>query len=543
MRFLPVNRQALMVELADLDETLALLGSLQRDPIEGVQELVPAARTVLVQFAPSQVAAADLVRRIAGRDLGLRTERSDVLVEIPVHYDGEDLADVAQLLGITPEEVVRRHTGSEYAVAFTGFAPGFAYLSGGDPLFNVPRRSTPRTRVPAGAVALGGTFSAVYPQASPGGWQLIGRTSARMWDLSRELPALLQPGYRVRFVDAASLAQADAATVPEPAVPELAVPEPAVAPVRPHDGNALCVKATGLMTLFQDRGRIGQAGQGVSASGAMDQAAFKAANRLVGNASDLAVLETVGGGLSLQSQGETVVAVTGADAPLAITTRSGQRWNVPRYQAVALADGDLLTVGQPAAGARCYVAVRGGFAVAPVLGSACTDTLAHVGPAPLAVGQLLPVLPAGRTAVAAPQLPPESLPVAGQDVVLDVELGPRTDWFTPEAVALLSAQRWQVTPQSNRVGLRLAGEQPLARAVAGELPSEGTPLGAIQVPPSGQPVLFLADHPLTGGYPVIGCVAPHHLDLAGQIPVGAWIRFNPIRAFQEYLPGAEGATN
>ena len=255
------------------------------------------------------------------------------------------------------------------------------------------------------------------------------------------------------------------------------------------------------------------------------------------------MLETVGGGLSLQSQGETVVAITGADAPLTVTTGSGQRWSVPRYQAVALADGDQLTVGQPVAGARCYVAVRGGFAVTPVLGSACTDTLANVGPAALAVGQVLPVRPADRKAVAAPELPPESLPTTEQEVVLDVELGPRTDWFTPEAVALLSAQRWQVTPQSNRVGLRVAGEQPLARAVAGELPSEGTPLGAIQVPPSGQPVLFLADHPLTGGYPVIGCVAPHHLDLAGQIPVGAWIRFNPIRAFEEYTPGAQGSKN
>lgn len=123
MRFLPVNRQALLVELADLDETLALLGSLQREPIAGVQELVPAARTVLVQFTPAQVGVAELVNRIAARDLSQRAERSDVLVEIPVHYDGEDLADVAQLLGITPEEVVRRHTGSEYAVAFTGFAP------------------------------------------------------------------------------------------------------------------------------------------------------------------------------------------------------------------------------------------------------------------------------------------------------------------------------------------------------------------------------------------------------------------------------------
>ncbi len=546
MRFLPVNRNALMVELADLDDTLALLASLQRTPVHGVEELVPAAKTILVYFRASATTAAQVVSEIASRKLDARTERSDVLVEIPVHYNGEDLADVAQILGISQEEVIARHTGSEYTVAFTGFAPGFGYLSGGDPIFNVPRRSSPRTKVPAGSVALAGTFSAVYPQASPGGWQLIGVTETPMWDLSRDLPALLQPGYRVQFVDAATQKSASDAlpdVIPDHKVPEIhpeqvqeQEQEQAATPLK---GRALRVRATGLLTLFQDLGRHGQAGQGVSASGAMDQAAFKTANRLVGNASQVPVLETVGGGLSLQSVGDNVVAVTGADAPISITTAEGQRWQVPRYAAIALADGDVLSIGQPTAGARCYVAVRGGYEVAPVLGSASTDTLAHVGPPALRSGQLLVVQPAQKAVVAVvadTALPVQNLPAAGGEVVLDVELGPRTDWFTAEAVALLAGQRWQVTPQSNRVGLRLAGEQALTRAISSELPSEGTPLGAIQVPASGQPVLFLADHPLTGGYPVIGCVALHHLDLAGQIPVGAWIRFNPVRSFEELTP-------
>lgn len=541
MRFLPVNRQAIMVELADLQQTLVLLASLQAQPIEGVQELVPAARTILVYFAPHRITAAQLVNAIAGRDLQGQVQRSEVLVQIPVRYDGEDLAEVAQILGISAEDVVRRHTGSEWSVAFTGFAPGFAYLTGGDPVFNVPRRATPRTKVPAGAVALAGTFSAVYPQASPGGWQIIGVTDTAMWDLSRDLPALLQPGYRVRFVDAGAMkniaADADQKRISEIKVSEIKQ-QHAQAATESDAENSLKVRATGLLTVFQDRGRHGQAGQGVSASGAMDQAAFKTANRLVGNASDLPVLETVGGGLSLQSLGDNVVAVTGADAPITITTAQGQRWTAPRYGALALADGDVLSIGQPVAGARCYVAVRGGYQVDAVLASASTDTLAHVGPPALRAGQVLAVRAGEPAVVADAALPPDALPVTGADVVLDVELGPRTDWFTPEAVALLASQRWQVTPQSNRVGLRLAGDTALARAITAELPSEGTPLGAIQVPASGQPVLFLADHPLTGGYPVIGCVAAHHLDLAGQIPVGAWIRFNPIRAFAELVPAA-----
>ncbi|CAG9165279.1 hypothetical protein LMG23992_00412 [Cupriavidus laharis] len=541
MRFLPVSLNALLVELSDLDQTLALLASLQRDPLPGVEELVPAARTILVRFRPASVGLATLVQAIAGRNLAPSAERGSTLIEIPVRYDGEDLAEVAQRLGITPAEVVRRHTGSEYTVAFTGFAPGFAYLSGGHPSLDVPRRSTPRTRIPAGAVGLAGTFSGVYPQASPGGWQIIGVTPVAMWDLDREQPALLQPGYRVRFVDIATL-DVESETDTWAGASKSAIDAPdsgrtrdALAP----EQTALQVRATGLLTVFQDLGRHGQAGQGVSASGAMDQAALKAANRLVGNPSNGAALETVGGGLQLQSLGETVVAVTGADAPLTLRTADGRQWSPPSHQALALADGDLLSIGQPRAGARCYVAARGGFAIAPVLGSCATDTLAGVGPAPLSVGDLLGLQPSPAGAVVSePALPAADLPTLEQEVVLDVVMGPRTDWFTPEAVASLATQRWQVTPQSNRVGLRLAGDMLLERAMGGELPSEGTALGALQVPPSGQPVLFLADHPLTGGYPVIAAVAPYHLDRAGQIPVGAWLRFNPIRAFEELTPAA-----
>ncbi len=547
MRFLPVNHQSIMVELADLQQTLALLHSLQAQPIAGVRELVPAARTILVQFEPHKILAAALVNEIASRDFSGCVERSDVLVEIPVRYEGEDLEEVAQILGISAAEVVCRHTQSEWSVAFTGFAPGFAYLTGGDPIFNVPRRATPRTKVPAGAVALAGTFSAVYPQASPGGWQIIGVTDEAMWDLARDLPALLQPGYRVRFVDIGlgvemgDAIKKEAVSTSDCSNFNINIVEAEVNQVQAATklmSTSLRVQATGLLTVFQDLGRHGQAGQGVSASGAMDQAALKTANRLVGNASNSAALETVGGGLTLKSHGNNVVAVTGADAPLNLTTANGSQWSVPCYAPIALADGDSLRLGQPVAGARCYVAVRGGYQVAQVLGSASSDTLAHVGPAALHVGQVLGVNAALHGVVAEQEQAPVALPAAGAEVVLDVELGPRTDWFTPEAVALLSAQLWQVTSQSNRVGLRMAGDVALTRAITSELPSEGTPLGAIQVPASGQPVLFLADHPLTGGYPVIGCVAAHHLDLAGQIPVGAWIRFNPIRAFAELVPAA-----
>lgn len=520
MRFLPVNLDALLVELDDLPQTLALLASLQAEPIAGIEEMVPAARTLLVRYRPAKVSIGALVERIGARSLAAKVERAATLIEIPVDYSGEDLDEVAQRLGVSREEVIRRHTGSEYSVAFTGFAPGFAYLSGGDPGLNVPRRATPRTRIPAGAVGLAGPFSAVYPQASPGGWQIIGVTATPMWDLQREVPALLQPGIRVRFID---ITGRSALSTPAPSR-RVAAPG-AIEP----GGASLEIRSAGMQALFQDTGRHGQASQGVSASGAMDQGALRAANRLVGNASDTACVEIAYGGFQLVCRGEAVVAFTGADAPIELTSAGGARSAVPGYQAIALSDGDSLTLGAPREGSRSYLAVRGGFAIAPVLGSRSTDTLAHVGPAPIATGDLLPVCAVARGAIVGlHEQPPADLPTVRQTVVLDVVMGPRTDWFTPEAVALLAGQVWKVTPQSNRVGLRLAGEQALARANPAELQSEGTALGAIQVPPSGQPVLFLADHPLTGGYPVIGAVATYHLDRAGQIPIGASVRFNPL---------------
>lgn len=532
MRILPAADHALLVELDDLPQTLGLLSSLQAHPIAGLREIVPGARTLLLDFDPLCLNGDELAAQLIARPLAPREAGSGALVEIPVHYDGEDLAEVAALLGITPEEVVQRHTGSDWFVAFTGFAPGFAYLSGGDPLLHqVPRRTSPRTRIPPGAVAVAGGFSGIYPKASPGGWQLLGQTFAPMWDLQREQPALLQPGQRVRFVDAGPR-PAEHAQAAVAAGAAAWIDAPPAAP----DGPALLIHRPGLQGLLQDLGRPGQAGQGVAASGAMDRGSLRAANRLVGNPPGTACIELVQGGLDLQSCGDTVVAVTGAEGPLALIAPDGRRWQLARHAPLALNDGDRLLIGEPRAGLRSYVAVRGGFARRPVLGSLSFDTLAEVGPAPLRAGDRLALGPAQDLVPVGSPETPRPWPTAADIVTLDVQLGPRSDWFTPEALALLGSQLWTVTPQSNRIGVRVQGERPLARAVTTELPSEGTTLGAIQVPASGQPVLFLADHPLTGGYPVIACIAPWHLDLAGQLPVGVRLRFQVVAGFAPLHP-------
>ncbi|WP_222264133.1 5-oxoprolinase subunit B family protein [Modestobacter marinus] len=202
MRLLPSGSSALLVELDGLDDVLALYAALSAQPPEGVLDVVPAARTVLLVLDPGRTtlaAVADAVRRTPPRADARRTGE---VVELPVHYDGADLAECAELLGTDPDGLVRRHTGAEWTVAFCGFAPGFGYLTQVDGSWDVPRRPTPRTKVPPGSVALAGEFSGVYPRESPGGWQLIGHTDVAVFALDREPAALLRPGVRVRFVPA-----------------------------------------------------------------------------------------------------------------------------------------------------------------------------------------------------------------------------------------------------------------------------------------------------------------------------------------------------
>ncbi len=200
MRFLPAGREALLVECADAAEVIGLHRAVAADRPDGVTEVVPAARSLLVMFDHEVTGAERVTTHLRRLRPAPATHSGSAVVDIAVAYDGVDLAEVAELTGLTEPEVVRRHVAGDYVVAFCGFAPGFAYLVGADPALTVPRRETPRTRVPAGSVALAGEFTGVYPRESPGGWQLVGRTGSSLWDLDRDPPALLSPGTRVRFV-------------------------------------------------------------------------------------------------------------------------------------------------------------------------------------------------------------------------------------------------------------------------------------------------------------------------------------------------------
>ncbi len=273
------------------------------------------------------------------------------------------------------------------------------------------------------------------------------------------------------------------------------------------------VEETGPLTTLQDEGRPGRAAIGVGRSGVCDRASYRLANRLVGNHPGAVVLEVTYGGLVLRAEDEVTVVTTGAPCP-----------GAPHNGPVRLRAGDVVRLGAPTSGLRTYVAVRGGFVVDPVLGSAATDVLGGVGPPVLEPGTRLVV---GDDAAEVPGLDLAAVrdPVAD---VLEVSVGegPRRDWFDDDGWRRLTAQAWTVSGDSNRVGVRLEGE-PLLRRREGELPSEGMLRGALQVPPSGLPVLFLADHPVTGGYPVIGYVADDDVDRCGQLRPGQHLRLRP----------------
>jgi biotin-dependent carboxylase-like uncharacterized protein len=463
-------------------------------------DLVPAARTVLVRHD------ADFDIALLSAVTPEQAKISGDSVTIPVRYDGEDLADVAKATGLSEDEVVTVHTGPEYTVAFTGFAPGFGYLTGLDERLHLPRRDSPRTRVPAGAVAVAGEFTGVYPRPSPGGWHLLGSTTAALWDPAQEPPALLSPGTKVRFE----------ATTDLPSVPIRNAETSVVS-------GGIEIVHCGPLGTVQDTGRPGYAALGVGRSGAADAASAALANRLVGNEPAAACLE-LSFGATLTFHEPARVVVTGATCELSRSGR-GEAMNAP----FDVRAGQTLVVGPASVGLRAYVAVRGGIAVAATLGSRATDVLSGLGPDPLAPDMVLPI----GNAYAGPPPPVEVAPVptpATGDLVVHVVPGPRDDWFTDEAVARFFHDSYEVTAESNRVGVRLSGPA-LTRARDGELPTEGMVAGSVQIPPSGQPIVFLADHPATGGYPVLAVVRTADLPVIAQARPGQAVRFTRSRTW------------
>jgi biotin-dependent carboxylase-like uncharacterized protein len=291
-----------------------------------------------------------------------------------------------------------------------------------------------------------------------------------------------------------------------------------MAAISPRLGDRKVVEVVdpGLLTVVEDLGRPGYAHLGVGRSGAADRSSFRLANRLVGHLESAAALEITLGGAAFRFRADATIAFTGAPVPITVGHRAFGP-NAP----IAVRTGDFVSIERPSVGLRTYLAVRGGVAVPPVLGSRSRDVLADLGPPPLRPGDLLPI---GHDVDGLPNVDVAPVPGLPTIATLRIRPGPRANHFTPDALATLTGSPYTVTPALDRVGIRLLGAA-LRRRATEELPPEGTVTGAIQVPPNGQPVLFLADHPVTGGYPVVAVVASTDHDLAAQVRPGQKIRF------------------
>ena len=520
--------------------------------LAGVRDVIPTYRSVAVHFDPLATDVAAVTHAMLEAAHAAPEAREGALVEVPVSYggaDGPDLPDVAAFAGLSERDVIDRHSAVEYRVFMLGFLPGYAYMGIVDEAIASPRRATPRTRVPAGSVGIAGRQTGIYPRQSPGGWQLIGRTSLPVFDPSRDPPCIFAPGDRVRFVPSTRGA--------DPVGPRGGGPSgpPMNRDLRGPEGSApgaerfITVLRPGLFTTIQDTGRWGYQDRGVPVAGPMDVVSHRVANALVGNSRDAGTLEATVIGPELRFEQATVVAVTGADLSASIDDAT-LPLNTPR----SCAAGAVLRFGERRAGARGYIACDGGVAVPPVLGSRSTHVLSGLGGVDgraLAAGDRVP-LGAARDLVDETRRGPfrsaerdladeirrgpyRSAERAGAR--LRVMRGPQDGCFDDAAFEILQRARFTISPQSDRMGYRLigapivrsagalgpAGTGPLEPAV--EMISDATFVGGLQVPGSGDPILLMADRQTTGGYPQIATVITADLPVAGQLAPGDWVEF------------------
>jgi KipI family sensor histidine kinase inhibitor len=521
MRFLAAGESALVVELGNAIDpelnarVLALDRALLQAPFDGYLEAVPSYRSLLVFFDPERASADSVEEHV--RRLGPESERigrrPPRLREVPTVYDGEDLEDVARRIGATVEEVVRLHSEREYLVYMVGFTPGFAYMGKTHERLELPRRASPRTRVPAGSVGIAMGQTGIYPSATPGGWNLLGRAEHRdLFDLTRDPPSYFVPGDRVRFVPVDVLpARAETGMLPASSITP-----------------ALEVLDGGLLTTVQDLGRGGYQRYGVPVAGAADSRAHRAANRLVGNEPGAAGLECTVSGPTLVALRPIVASVTGADLGAVVERNDLGRFEIPTWSSFLLRPGNVLRFEGHRSGARAYVAFAGGIDAPDVLGSRSTYLTAGFGGLEgraLRAGDRFGLLETGRAATPGLRWPRESRE-PNASVTIRLVLGPQDDYFTEEGLATLVSSVYTVAGASDRMGLRFEG--PALDHRPGGFISDGIMQGGIQVPPNGLPILMLADRATMGGYPKIATAALADLSLLAQLIPGDSVRFRIV---------------
>lgn len=476
-------------EQASLVEVLGWVAALEKNRPQGVLDVVSAFTSVAVHFSEADGQEIfEWMRSVRPTDQSLAG--SDW--EIPVIYggeDGPDLEEVARHTGKSVCEVIELHAAGVYTVAALGFSPGFPYLSGLPQDLHLPRKRTPRHAVPAGSVAIAGSQAGIYPNASPAGWHVLGRTNIPLFDPNAARPALFKPGDRVRFVPSDDLPPGTQATEAE----ELAV-----------DGWIEVIHPGGLTTV-QDLGRPGHEACGVSPGGAVNRWALRVANAMVGNEPGAAALECCVSGPVLKFHRECTVAL------VASTGKSRH-----------IAAGEIVDFSKLHEGVRAYLAVAGGLSIPDCLGSAATDLRAGFGGRRLIQGDRLACKRAG--AVPLPGGWSVGRGVSESVLELRVLRGVQAEWFSEETLGRFYHDTFQVTPLSDRMGVRLSGP-PLRLREVREMASQPVACGSVQVPPDGQPIVLMAERQTLGGYPQIGHVISVDLPkLAGAWP-GTQVKF------------------
>jgi KipI family sensor histidine kinase inhibitor len=521
----PFGDAALAIATRSAEAAGALGVAIRAARIDGVVDVVGGFDSVVVIYEPGLTDFDRVAAQVRSVTVRPPEDTAAKMVALPTSFDGPDLDEVGRISGLGAAGVERALLRVTLRVSVLGFTPGFAYLTGlPRRLRRVPRRPTPRTSVPAGSLALAGGHAAVYPQSTPGGWHLVGRTDVALFDPESPPYALLAPGDLVRL----------RAVAPDDLRP--LDPEPVKRPLLRAPSAVFSVIDPGLFSTVQDRGRLGVAHLGVPRAGVADPVSAALANALLGNPADAAVLECTVSGPTLLCRTETHAAVVGAGAGVRL---DGMEIAPGRVFPVAL--GQRLALGSSGHGLRAYLAVRGGFTTPAVLGSRSSDRLAGLGVGPLVSGD---ELAAGHAAgpMADHLVAGFRAGSPGGRKLRVVVVGGEEAW------AGLLDRPFEVTEASDRVGLRLRpiGDPP-AVAVEADTGSAGTTVGTVQIPPDGHPVVLMVDHATTGGYPVGAVVITADLGELGQCRPGDTVELvvvtaaeaaAALRALRRWLDGA-----
>ena len=508
--------------------------------IAGALEVLPTYCSVSIYFdeAICQISLLkDLAQKALQKSEEEKTESTDSArtITIPVCYEDQefapDLEKVALHAKLSKEEVIKLHSSSDYLIYMMGFLPGFPYLGGMNPRLETPRLETPRTKIPAGSVAIGGAQTGLYPVESPGGWNIIGRTPLRLFDVKRKPFFLYEAGDKIRFLPITreefenfdeSLWLAQVAGKSEASIE---TSDDAADSKEVYEcGGGIKILEPGLLTSIQDTGITGFQKYGIGQSGAMDQISFALANQICGNEKNAACLETTLAGPSIRFVTACDFAITGAVFENA--TLDGMR--IEMNKKISAKAGSLLSCGFASKGLRSYIAFSGGLLVPKVFRSSSTNLKSKIG------GYMGRKLQADdQLAIGInkknPLLVPDNKSTEGftenKDVLLlDCIKSSQFDFFQEKIVKKFTDSIYTVSAESDRMGIRFTG--PGLECGKTDIISDAIPFGAVQITSAGLPVVMAADRQTTGGYAKIACVKKSAMYRLAQALPGTKVRFN-----------------